>query len=150
MALGLPWIIGPLMGGVAAVAIWLLGTRLYDERTGRLAGALALISPFFWYISGSYQSHSACLAMGCLAALGLLTSIQEAGRRSLLAAFGGGAALGAAALNRPLTAVGLALGLGLLALIATPAVTGSGRQIRRMAVILTLFAVCAAAVAALV
>jgi len=151
VALGFPWMIGPLMGGVAAVAIWLLGARLYDERTGRLAGSLALVSPFFWYISGSYLSHSTCLAMGCLAALGLMTSIQTTGRRSLLAALGGGAALGATALIRPLTAVGLAPGLGLLALLGgPPAFEGLGRRIRRMAAVVPLFVVCAAVVASLV
>lgn len=150
VALGLPWILGPLMGGVAAVAIWLLGTRLYDERTGRLAGALALISPFFCYMSGSYLSHSTCLAMGCLAALGLMTAIQEAGRRSMLAALGGGAALGAAALIRPLTAIGLALGLGLLALIRPPAIKGLHHRIRRMAAVMALFVICAAIIASLV
>jgi len=150
VVLGIPWIVGPLMGGVAAVAIWLLGTRLYDQRTGRLAGILSLTSPFFWYVSGSYLSHSTCLAAGCLAALALVTSAQETGSRSRLAALGGGIALGAAALIRPLTAVGLAPGLGLLALLAMPNVADWRRRVRRLMVIIILFALSAAAIAALV
>ena len=149
VALGVPWIIGPLMGAVAVVATWLLGTRLYDERTGRLAGALALIAPYFWYMSGSYLSHSTCLAMGCLTALGLITAIQETGRLSLFAALGAGAALGAAGLVRPLTAVGLALGLGIMTLIGPPDNKGPGRRIRRMAFVIPLFVAGAIAVAAL-
>lgn len=150
VALGMPWIIGPMMGGVTAIAIWLLGTRLYDERTGRLAGIFTLISPYFWYMSGSYLSHSTCLAMGSLSALGLMTAFQETGRWSLLPALGGGTALGAAALIRPLTAIGLALGLGLLALIGTSTINGLAPRIRRVAAIMPLFVAAAIAVAALV
>jgi hypothetical protein len=148
--IGIPWIIGPLMGGVAAVAIWLLGARLYNEQTGRLAGALALISPYIWYMSGSYLSHSTCLAMGCLAGLGLVTSIQENGIRSRLAALGAGAALGAAALIRPLTAVGLALGLVFLFVIWASAALGWRRLIFQKAAVMALFVAGAAPVAALV
>lgn len=115
---GVPWLLGPLAGAAGAHATWRLGTRLYGSRTGRFAGCLALLSPFFLFQSASYFSHSTCLAACALAALGVVAAVQNGARRGVVCAALAGLALAMAALIRPLTAVGVLPGIVALGFVA--------------------------------
>lgn len=106
MLLGAPALVGPALGAAALGLIYVLGRNLYDERTGRLAGALGLISPFFLFMSSSFQTHPTALFLLVLFAVCCVKSMRSA-RPSW--GWAGGTALGAAIATRPLTAAALGL-----------------------------------------
>ncbi|MBI4505651.1 MAG: glycosyltransferase family 39 protein, partial [Chloroflexi bacterium] len=104
--LGAPWLVNPLFAGVALWLVFALGRTLYGPRTGLLAAALVLSSPFFLLMSGSFMAHPTALVWALAFALGWA--------RVWLGPGGGWAALGAGLawsmlfLTRPWTAVWLA------------------------------------------
>lgn|GEM_PF-1039827 len=54
----LAWLVNPLLGGGLVCAVGLLGTEIHDERSGRIAALLALVSPMFLVLNGSYLGHT--------------------------------------------------------------------------------------------
>lgn len=107
--------------GTAAGAAWLvpvalsLGTglslhgvaeRLWGATVGRFTLLLAVLSPFFWFMGASFMSHVSALFFVSVF-LYLYVRWDESGARPW--ALAAGAALGAAALSRPLTAVAVAV-----------------------------------------
>jgi Dolichyl-phosphate-mannose-protein mannosyltransferase len=56
-ALGVIWLVPPLLGGASVALIGLVGRRLYDPVTGLLAALLLAGSPFFLMQAGSFMSH---------------------------------------------------------------------------------------------
>lgn len=105
---GAPWLVNPLLAALSVYLLYRLGRSLYDERTGLLAGILALASPLFLVLSGSYLSHLASLAWLLLFGLWFLWAAQG---QSRWYALGAGLALGAAFLTRSLTAIAWAVPL---------------------------------------
>ena len=107
---GMPWIVNPLLGGGLVVLIAELGRQLYDRRTGRLAGILALFSPFLFILSSTHLSHvpTAFFCALCMWAVVRLLRTRGWGYGALA-----GFAMGMAFLCRPLTAlvVGAVIGL---------------------------------------
>lgn len=61
VALGVPWLVEPLMGTLTLLGIGLIARRLYDRRVATLAVLLGVISPFYSYLAASYLSHTIAL-----------------------------------------------------------------------------------------
>jgi hypothetical protein len=101
-----PWIVNPIAGAVLVALVFLLGCRLYDVPTAKIAAGLGLASPFVLFMSSEFMSHATAAAI-FLVFLVLFVETVRSPRVSLgLAA---GAALGFLVCTRPLTAAGLAV-----------------------------------------
>ncbi|HYI14726.1 MAG TPA: hypothetical protein VEX37_05015 [Thermomicrobiales bacterium] len=109
-----PWLVNPLLGGLAVLLVFLAGRRLYDASTGLGAAALLAISPFLMLQAGSMMSHVAALVWTLLALLAFEAVVR---RGAAWPAFGCGAALGMLALTRSLTAAGIGLPIGIWLLV---------------------------------
>jgi len=109
--------VNPLLAGLGVWLTFLLGKRVFGSASGLLAAALTITSPFFLMQSGSLLSHPLGLVLSAAFVLAWLESfatgdepaatVSESKKRwaSILA----GLALGALAITRPWTAVGVAL-----------------------------------------
>lgn len=87
-----------VLGALLAVAVWLLGRRLWDETTGRLAGLAVALYPMLIFFSGMLLSevlYALCLVA---AAFPLAVWWQRGGSGQALFA---GLVLGVATLARP-------------------------------------------------
>ena len=100
--IGAPGAVAPVLGALLTLSIVALGTELFGKRTGRLAGVLALGSPFVIVLSGLHLSHipTALFSVLCLLYLWRMRLDPHWGN-GLLA----GLTWGMAFLCRPLTAV---------------------------------------------
>jgi hypothetical protein len=109
VAVGLPWLVAPLFGGLYILLLYLTGRELDGPILGLAAATLGLFSPMTRLIFGSMLSHAAASTL-LLAALWLtLVSCRNSGWQvSALA----GAAAGLAFGIRPLTAVAFVIPLG--------------------------------------
>lgn len=101
----LPWLVNPLQAAVAALALYGLGREVYGERVGRVAALLFCLSPFIWFMSGSFMNHTTSMCWGTL----FLLFVSRLGRRGIGNALLAGLALGMVVATRPATA--LAFGL---------------------------------------
>lgn len=106
---GVPWLVNPVLGGLAIVLTYLLLGRLSNAREARLTTLLLAASPWFLFISMNLMTHTLSLVCALTAALCVAVSRE---RGSWLIAFVGGLPLGAIALVRPLEALVTALVLG--------------------------------------
>ncbi|MEZ4649702.1 MAG: hypothetical protein R3E97_13140 [Candidatus Eisenbacteria bacterium] len=110
LLIGAPWIIDPLMGGLFVAAVVLLGSELFGggqgRLVGRIAGILALVSPFFLLMSAEFMSHPTALAA---ATWGLYGYVRLLRTGALASAILGGLGLAVALLARPFSAFGVAL-----------------------------------------
>ena len=105
------------VGALTAAVTYCLGRDVYDRQVGLIAGLLAISSPFFLILAGTFMSHT----VGGLWVAVLLWSwrrielAQAAGGSGRGWSTLGGAALGMLAITRPLTgvAVGAVFGLAL-------------------------------------
>ena len=108
--IGLPWLVNPLLGGLAVWLTYRLGKKLLGERVGLLAAGLTACSPFFLTYSGSLLSHTSGLVLSLGFALSWLDLTRDQnpvpGWLPILTA---GATLGVLASSRPLTALGVAI-----------------------------------------
>ena len=75
LRLGVPWLVVPVMGTLALLAIGLTAARLYDRRVATLALLLGVLSPFYSYLAASYLSHAVAL---CFLAWGLWALVRFA------------------------------------------------------------------------
>ncbi|MFN0073092.1 MAG: hypothetical protein ACKVVP_16530, partial [Chloroflexota bacterium] len=71
---GAPWLVGPMLSGLAVLLLGMLGKRLFGSVQGALAATLLLSSPFFLFMSGSYLAHSTSLVL-TLAALMVFSAL---------------------------------------------------------------------------
>lgn len=129
MKLGVPWLAGPFMAGVAVCFGLLTGERLLPHRRGaaRLGAALLAVSPFFLFIAASFMNHVTVAAMVSVAAYGLVRAWQGRATWGLLA----GAGFGWALCTRPLATA--AMGLALFVLV--PFVAEAAGRARRLAAV---------------
>lgn len=118
---GVPWLVNPLLGGVAVLLTHLLLAELYPRRTARLATLLLATSPWLLFLAMSLMSHVASLVAALMAALGVARSRRTGSLGWMVAA---GASLGVVGLIRPLEGVVMALLLGIWSLGAR------GRRLR--------------------
>lgn len=101
--LGVPWMINPLLGGLAVAGIYLLGLETFGRSSARVAGLLALISPFFMLMSAEMMAHSTTLAA---LTVFLALHLRAARTGSRVATVGSALALAWGILARPYSALG--------------------------------------------
>ena len=108
--IGAPWLINPLLGGVAILLAHALVRRLYDVDVADGAVLLLAGSPWLLFLSASLMPHPLTLAFSLLGLLGVVRARNEGS-----AIWGGvaGLAIGAMLHVRPLDAVILALVAGI-------------------------------------
>ncbi len=127
--LGLRDWVNPLLAGLAVWLTYRLGKKILGEITGLVAAALTLTSPFFLMNTGSLLSHP----LGLVLTLGFVLAWWDAttspgGTDSLprgLSTLLAGLALGAFAVTRPFSAIGVAVPFGvhgIILLVRGPAV----------------------------
>src|SRR5687767_1977683 len=97
--IGAPWLVNPVLSGVAVVLTYLVMGRISDARETRLTTLLLATSPWFLFMSMNFMTHTATLVFALAATLGVAVARQNG---SWLAPLLGGFAVGAAALVRPL------------------------------------------------
>jgi dolichyl-phosphate-mannose-protein mannosyltransferase len=114
MLVGVPWLIEPVMGTLALLAIGLIAARLYDRKVATLAVVLGALSPFYSYLAASYLSHA--IALFFLSwGLWALVCFAQGGRDRLLPI--AGILFGMATMTRDLVAL-LFVALAVLAVLA--------------------------------
>jgi 4-amino-4-deoxy-L-arabinose transferase-like glycosyltransferase len=110
---GAPWLVNPVLGGLAIVLAYPLLGALFDRRTTRLALLLLATSPWFLFMSMNFMTHT--LALVCALAGGLGVARARTHGRAL-PAFAAGLGTGAVSLIRPLEGVAVAVLVGLWSL----------------------------------
>ncbi len=113
MRLGVPWLVTPLEGIVALIAMRAAARRLLGERDAFVAVAVLGGAPLFVFQAASFYSHTASLMWLAIAFALAVSYTSTGGAWRMLVA---GAAIGCALLTRPLDAV--LFGLALLSLRA--------------------------------
>jgi hypothetical protein len=103
--LNVPWIIPPIIGGLAVFATFLAARRIWNTRTAFLAAVLLAASPFFLMTASNYMSHNTA-ALYITLCLFFLASRDQ---RPLLFPLLSGISFGLLFNTRPLTAIALVL-----------------------------------------
>jgi len=110
---GTPWIINPILAGLAVLLTYAIGRNLLNEKIARVAAILMTISPFRISLFSMMMAHPACLLALALFTLSIIKAVKNPERiRWFLAA---GISAGFAFNCRPLTT--LVMG-GVISLIA--------------------------------
>ena len=125
------WIVNPTLGALAVVALYFLGRELYDERIARVATLLGAFSPFLFFMSSEYMNHCSALLFTLLFLLGFVRTMRRPGVSNPLAS---GVALAMLINIRPLTALAVALPVGVYGLYLL--FQTRGRLLGRFALIL--------------
>lgn len=107
--LGQPWLVNPVLGGLAIILTYLVVGRITDARETRLTTLLLASSPWFLFMSMNLMTHTLTLVGALAAALGVAVSREKG---TWVPAFAGGLAVGVIALTRPLEGLIVALLLG--------------------------------------
>jgi len=94
-AVGLPWLVNPLLGGLAVLLAHALTRRLADRGTAHAVALLLAASPWFLFLSASFTAHAVSLVAVLAGWVFLL-------QRNHMAAFAGGLCLGFVVLVSPL------------------------------------------------
>ena len=131
IALGVPWLVGPLVTALLAFASALTLDRLFPDRPAlaRAAALLVAVCPFLAFLGGTELSHATAAALAALTLLGALRA-RDGGWGWSVAT---GAAVGAFVCTRPWTGVALSVALVLATWLpatarrAAPAAWGSAR-----------------------
>jgi DNA-binding beta-propeller fold protein YncE len=103
---GTPWIVPPVLGFLCFISIVAFTLRLYSFPETLLTAILALVCPFFLFLSGSFMNHVTCL-LGVMLFLYFLIRMEQEGRRGY--GFLAGFFLGYAILTRTLSPMTIAL-----------------------------------------
>ena len=135
MAAGVPWIVSPLMTGLAIAMTVVLGRATYGTLAGVVAGLLLLFSPFVLMLSGDMLAHPTGLLLAVLMSIGLVMSRERYGTFGWLLA---GAAMGGLVLTRPLAAVGIGIPLTVMLVLG-----GRGTSVGMLAARALIFALAA-------
>jgi len=109
-AVGLPWLVNPLLAGLNVLLAFFLLRDLYDARLARLGVFFLCFSPWFILMGMNFMTHMATLACALLAALSIIKARDTKNLRWAAAA---GAFVGFTSLIRPLDGFILGLLLGL-------------------------------------
>ena len=102
---GLPWLVNPLLGGIAIVLAHALVKRLYDDDIADGTALLLAASPWLLFLSASLMTHALTLALALAALLGVVCARNEG---SVIWGGIAGLAVGGMIHVRPLDAVILA------------------------------------------
>ncbi|MGH7553860.1 MAG: hypothetical protein ACREMQ_12615, partial [Longimicrobiales bacterium] len=115
--LGVVWLIGPVMAGIAVFFTTIAAARLFPDRpaAARLGGLLLALSPFLICLAGSFMNHITSVAMFAVALYCLVRARDERAAWAV----GAGVALANAFAVRPVSA--LAVGGALCLTVWWPA-----------------------------
>lgn len=102
----MPWIINPLFGSLTVVLLYFLGKEIYNEKIGRIASLLGVLSPFILFMSSEYMNHVSALFFFSLF---LLCFYKTINRLNLKYSIVAGIAFGILCNIRPFTAASLSL-----------------------------------------
>jgi hypothetical protein len=116
-ALGLPWLVNPVLTGLNVWLTWSVLRRVYTEPVAVLTALLMSLSPWHLFLGMSFMTHTATLTCALVAAF-FIARGHETGRLRWLAI--AGSAAGLASLIRPLDGLATALMVGLLSLTVGP------------------------------
>jgi hypothetical protein len=106
LAVGKPWLVAPVLGGLYTVLLYLVGRELYSRGLGLMTAALAVVSPISCLLFASLLSHAAGATLILLSLwLMLVARRRQAPWLTVIA----GLALGFAFGIRPLAAVAVAV-----------------------------------------
>lgn len=105
--MGQAWVVNAFLAALTVALTYRLGKEIFNADTGLMAAALTAFSPMLLLLNGSLMGHTAalCCTMLFMYAYWRLTH----GRRGLLWGALAGLALGLLIINRPITAVSVAL-----------------------------------------
>ena len=110
---GVPWLVNPILVGVATAGMYAFARRAFGEMQGRAVAALFSLTPMVLFMAGTWMNHVPVL---CLAALTLATlaAWEAASSRtwSMLLAATIGLLLGVMATIRPLDAIIVSVPVG--------------------------------------
>ena len=106
LIIGAPWIINPLLGSASVVLFYVIGKELFNEKTGRLAALLGVLSPFIIIMSSGFFSHNTALFFTALFTLFFIKTIRSPKLYYPLMA---GISLGVCLNARILTAIGIGI-----------------------------------------
>jgi hypothetical protein len=117
--LGVPWLVNPLLGGLAVWLVYRLGSKIVGRCVGLLAALLTGTSPMFLMLSGTLMSHNLSLFLTISFSLAWFDLFTERHSNSeaahvpnwMLVAVAG-STLGLLTLTRPLTALGVFIPFG--------------------------------------
>ncbi|MCA9996833.1 MAG: glycosyltransferase family 39 protein, partial [Anaerolineales bacterium] len=125
--LGVPWLVNPLLAALSLALLFQLGRKLYGWDVGVITAVLALTSPFFVIMTGTYMAHVAELFWVLLFMVSWLQVVGGKKRPffwSLLA----GVALGMALLTRQFAAMAVGVPFSLLTLLEIVSRKGAKAQ----------------------
>jgi hypothetical protein len=94
--------LNPILAIVVIILTWKIATALFDRATAELAVFILCLTPFFWFYSGGYLSHTLC---GVFCAGAMLAGIRASSSRRTFDFFLMFALIALAFLVRPFTAV---------------------------------------------
>lgn len=128
VVLGAPWLVNPVLGGIAVVLAYQVVLEVSDDRRlSRLTVVLLSTSPWFLFLNMSLMTHTATL----VAALAATWMTARAIRGRMIWVVGAGVGIGMVALIRPLEGLIVALTLGLWSLFGEA--SSWGRAVARSA-----------------
>lgn len=85
-ALGVPWLVNPLLAGVSVLLTWAAGRKLAPDSAARTAAAVVAVSPALVLLAASRMAHTSTL-VALLTALWAVVDPRDA-RRALLGSAG--------------------------------------------------------------
>lgn len=56
-----PWLVDPVLAGIDLLILYMIGREVYGSSVALLATVLALSSPFFLFLGGSFMAHTSTL-----------------------------------------------------------------------------------------
>ncbi|MCA9964487.1 MAG: glycosyltransferase family 39 protein [Anaerolineales bacterium] len=117
--LGVPWVVNPLLAVLSLSLLFQLGRRLYGREVGVITAVLALASPFFVIMTGTYMAHVAELFWVLLFMVAWLAGQKRRLGLARRVAFWSlaGVALGMALLTRQFAAMAVGVPFALLTLL---------------------------------
>lgn len=115
---GAPWLVNPVLAGIAAAAFFHFARRAFGETQGRIMALLFVIAPMILLMAGTWMNHVAVLCFACCALAALVEWERATSmRRRLTFAALTGLALGAIVTIRPLDAIVVALTVGVFQVV---------------------------------
>ncbi|MFW6206838.1 MAG: glycosyltransferase family 39 protein [Gemmatimonadota bacterium] len=115
VAAGVPWLAPLVLSLGSAGLMYASARRVYGPACARLTLVLLVLCPFFWFMGASFMNHVSALFF---VSLFLYLFVRWDGNGGAGWAVAAGAALGAGALIRPLTAVAVAVPFATFALVS--------------------------------
>ena len=84
--LGVPFLVNPILLGLAVLGVFRLGSVLFDPATGLLGAFLLAVSPFALLMGGGFMGHVAGLCVFAWALVFLAQGTKDGSARALVAA----------------------------------------------------------------